>query len=486
MLEQYNSIFIVGIKGVAMANLARIFHQMGKNVSGSDIAESFITDEYLLKNDIKVITSFATEDLPTDVNLVVYSAAHGGTTNPQIQEALKRGLKVMHQAEIIAGLMKEFKTSIAVCGCHGKTTTSGLLAYSLYKLGKNPSYLVGTSSINDLPSGNYGNKDLFVVEADEYGINPPQDKTPKLEFFHPTHILCTNIDFDHPDIYKDLDHTKKVFLNFFKSNQQQHKKTIFLCADDSNSMDVAKEIDKEAYLTYGFSQSADLQIVNVINNEEITTFQVKNNTMNNLGDFPVGDTKMYSISLFGEKNVSNATGVILVLLSLGFAPHDIELAIKDFTGAKRRFEKIAKINDSYLFDDYAHHPQEIAVTLDAAKIRFPDRRIVVIFQPHTFSRTDALKYDFVEAFSHADEAYILPIFPSAREKAEIYTISARTLEEIAREKGFMHIYALENKESLLQRAATDLKKRDVIFLMGAGDVYKLKDQLISLLERLNS
>lgn len=153
MINQSKNVFIVGIKGAAMANLAIILQKMGKHVTGSDVEEKFITDEWLKKNNIGLQTGFAAKDLPQNTDLIIYSAAHQGINNPQIAEAKKRGITIMHQAEFLGELAKQFKTTVAVCGCHGKTTSSSLLAYALTRLGTKTSYMVGTSDFNNLPGG---------------------------------------------------------------------------------------------------------------------------------------------------------------------------------------------------------------------------------------------------------------------------------------------------------------------------------------------
>lgn len=450
MVEQAKSIFIIGIKGVAMTNLAVIMKKMGKNVTGADLKEEFITDELLKKHDIPYSVGFEPEILREGTDLVIYSAAHGGTNNPIAVEAKKRKIPVVSQVEVIADVMKQFKNKIAVSGCHGKTTTSSLLSYALIQLGEKPSYLVGAPSFNEFAGGEYGNKNYFVVEADEYGVNPPQDLRPKFHFLNPDYIICTNIDFDHPDVYKDLKATKEAFLKFFDN------KKLILCADDPNLPRTRQ--------TYGFSKDADYVISNMQTNKSGTTFSLGGNE--------------FSILLFGEKNVSNAATVIVMLLTLGFSVEKIQTAIKNFTGAKRRFEKVFENENGTLYDDYGHHPHEIEATIQAARNHFPDKRIVVIFQPHTYSRTQLLLKDFAKALSLADYSYILPIFPSAREDQSQFHVSS---DDIIKTGMLKNGESVETNENLMKKLQAKLKKNDVIFTMGAGDVYKLKDDIIKLL-----
>jgi UDP-N-acetylmuramate--alanine ligase len=472
MMDFYKNIFFVGIKGVAMANLARIFQQMGKQVSGSDVEESFITDDELKNANIEIIYSFDPSKLPDDVDLVIYSAAHKGTLNPQVQEAKNRGIEIKHQAEIVGNLTKEFKTSIAVAGCHGKTTTSSLLAFALSGLNKNPSYLVGVSTFNDKYGGEYVGKDYFVVEADEYGLNPPSDITPKFHFIHPSYTIITNIDFDHPDVYKDIEETKKAF-EIFIENIPEEKHRIIAWGDDKNIQDILSKLSPERYVTYGKSETSDVQIVEIEPTPTGTKFQIKINAKLN-----AFNNLLFEIVLFGEKNVLNATAVITFLIELGLSPTQINNSISDFNGAKRRFELKKKIGETYLFDDYAHHPEEIEATIAAARMRFPDKKIKVIFQPHTYSRTSALQQQFITALSKADAAYLLPVFGSAREKKSVDSVESEHLVNLAKKQGIETIYSYTTQEELLKNL--HIETGDIIFTMGAGDVYKLENSITSL------
>jgi len=431
MLKKAQKVFIVGIKGVAMANLAIILKKMGKNVSGCDEATEYITDSELKVNYIRFFIGFDPKNLPVDTDLVIYSAAHAGPDNPIVIEAKKRGVQVNHQAEVLAELIKNFKTSIAVCGCHGKTTTSSFLAYALEKMKQKPSYMIGSSSFNEYFGGNFQKGEYFVVEADEYGVNPPKDKTPKFHFLQPDYILCTNIDFDHPDVYKNINEVKKAFLQFFKQG-----KKLILCADDKNLMELAQKIKREKYLTYGYKEDADLIITDYKILQNGAEFKLTINKNSNVkcqmsNQFQISNLK-FKISLFGEKNVSNTAGVILTLLTLGFPPDKIKEAIKNFTGPKRRFEKIYETDKFSLYDDYGHHPNEIKATIEAARERFPNKKLIIIFQPHTYSRTQALLSDFAVSLALADYSFVLPIFASAREKITDFQVSSNSIEREAR------------------------------------------------------
>lgn len=473
MIKDLEYIFIVGIKGVAMANLAVILKKMGKFVSGSDTNEIFITDELLSKNKIDVITNFKPENLPKNTQLIVYSAANSGENNPQIIEAKHRQVKVAHQSEIIGEIFAEFQTKIAVCGTHGKTTTSSLLSYALINLGQKPSYLIGSSQFNNYSGSDLQDNKYFVVEADEYGLNPPSDKTPKFHLLHPNLILATNIDFDHPDVYANIDEVKYSFKTFFAKYTKD--KSIFVCADDPNLTQVIESFPKKIYETYGFSKNADL----VISQD---TYDARSSNFNLT--YKNTDLGKFSISLFGQKNVSNTAGVVLTLINLGFRAGDIKKAILEFTGAKRRFELIFEHKNTYLFDDYAHHPVEIRATLNAAHKRFPKQRMVMIFQPHTYSRTQALLPEFAESLNLANKSFVLPIFASAREDSTKFKITSKSIQEYASSLKVSLIEAVDSRKELLSRLREFIKRGDVVITMGAGDVYKLKDDIIEIIKEL--
>lgn len=460
--------FIVGIKGTAMSNLAVILKQMGDFVAGCDVAEEFITEPVLKQYGISVIAGFDPQILPSDTDCVVYSAAHHGTENPVVKAAQTKSIRVISQAALLGELMDGFAYKLAVSGCHGKTTTTSLLAYTLGRLGKKPSYLVGTPFFNGCPGGHFEARDYFVIEADEYGVNPPVDRTPKLLYLHPSHIICTNIDFDHPDVYNSLEETKEAFLRFFEG------KKLYLCADDPVIASVIPKIRGSQLQTYGFSEKADMKVNHPRYSEVETSFDLS---------YKGKDLGAFSVQLFGEKNILNAAAVILLLTDLGFPAAEIRQAIAGFTAVKRRFELVYRHNSSFLFDDYGHHPAEIAATIAAARRRFPGRRVIILFQPHTFSRTLALKNEFVGSLSEADYALVAPIFASAREISGDFKITSSDLEEAAQLQGIKNVHACSSKEDLLQKLKDQWRAGDVIFTVGAGDIYKLKDAIISIISQ---
>lgn len=458
-------IFLVGIKGVAMANMALILKEKGISVSGADVAEEFHTDAILKKHAIPTHVGFSETLLTADIDLVVYSAAHGGIQNPIVIAAQQKGITVMSQAEFLAALFNGFSRSIAVAGCHGKTTTTAVLAYALTKLGAQPSYLVGAAGFSGMPAAQYHQGDIFVIEADEYGVNPPLDKTPKFHYLRPHLAIVTNIDFDHPDIYKDLPETQQAFAYFLKTMVETHADALaFVCADNEPLMNIMKEFSPEAYRTYGFAEGADYRITQVTPSERGVTFTLQT---------PNGEVTA-TTKLWGNQNITNLAGVVGLLLTVGFSQQNIVKSIAEFAGVTRRFEEVYhdEKKDIYIIDDYAHHPTEIEAVIRAARMRFPGRKIIVLFQPHTVSRTKSLAHEFIRALSHADQAYIVPIFESAREPELAGTYTAEDLVQLAQSQPSTQIELYSSPV---------VAPTDVIVTMGAGDVYKLKNDIIKAL-----
>lgn len=467
MILDNKSFFLLGIKGAAMANIAVMLQQMGKKVSGVDVSEEFITDGVLSEHSISFSTDFADTDSLNGYEVFVYSAAHGGEDNPLAKAAKAKGLMLVNQPQLVGELVDKFPRSIAVAGCHGKTTTSSLLAWALQKLGQNPSYLIGAPPFGGGGGGKITDSDYMVVEADEYGVHPPKDKTPKLLFLHPTYALCTNIDFDHPDVYDDLEMTKKTFVQFFSQAQN-----IILCGDDPVIRSLFPLATAKKPLLYGTTADCDYQIRNPQAQPSGISFEL----------LKKGETQgIFTSLLFGEKNILNCAGVAAMLFELGFEAEEIRQAVPGFSGAKRRMETVWTDMNSYLIDDYAHHPAEISATIKALRSRFPGKKLHILFQPHTFSRTEELKDAFITELSQADFTYLLPIFASARENSAQFHITSSELARLAEEIGVKTLLSFDDKQSLLVGLGEKWHSGDVVITLGAGDIYKLKDDIIGLL-----
>lgn len=471
MQHSISHIFFIGIKGVAMTNLAIIAQQKNIRVSGYDTEEDFITIPLLKSHHISWITDKKVTSLPSDVDIVCYGSAHEGYENIFIQEAKKRSIAVITQANLLALFMDEYTNRVAVCGCHGKTTTTGLLAYLLSKLGKSPGYLVGVPDISGLAGGNAGQNDYFIAEADEYGVDVPRNKNAKFLSLHPNTIIATNIDFDHPDVYKNIEETKAVFATFFQNVFLKNSDTLlYACIDDKPLMEVIQKLPQEQIKTFGYGEKAHIRITIKKTDVLYTTFSISTNGI---------EKGIFEIQLFGKKQVGNAAGVIAYVLDQGFSVEDIQKHIGTFTGTKRRFELVAQKDTIYLFDDYAHHPHEITATIEAARMRFPEYFVGVIFQPHTYSRTISFETEFIISLQNADAVLLAPIFASAREQISDTSITSADIIQKAKDMGLHQFQFFHSKEQLQSWCKKLPKEKVVLFTMGAGDVYHLKNDIIS-------
>lgn len=470
-MNKPKSIHFVGIKGVGVAPLAIIAKEAGMEISGSDIAEEFITDEILKNAGITPLVDFS-KDHVGNADLVVTTGAHGGFDNPEVREAKIRKIPVLTQGQAIGEFMngallgRTDLEGISVTGSHGKTTTTAIIATILKASGLDPSFAIGTALIPFLnSSGHYGKGIYFVAEADEYATEPVYDKTPKFLWQKPRYAVFTNIELDHPDLYPTIDSIRNAFLQFTKNIPSNG--ALIAYGDDLQIQKLLKEYGG-TLITYGYSAQNDFQLKKVRIMEGKTFFSV-NHKDTDLGEFVIG--------VVGEHNALNAVSAIALSLEIGLSLPQIKKGLLEFKGSKRRFEFVGKLfSGGLVYDDYAHHPTEIKRTLAACKAAFPGKKIVCIFQPHTYSRTKALFNEFVHAFSDADSVIFLDIYASLREGKD-ETVSSKLLsEEVSKiHKNALHMPTIFDITShLLSQNLADT----VILTMGAGDVYKIGTQII--------
>jgi UDP-N-acetylmuramate--alanine ligase len=340
-----------------------------------------------------------------------------------------------------------------------------MLATTLKNLGADPSFLIGTSDVAALgDAGYFGGGEYFVVEADEYVADVKYDRTPKFLYQHPFAAIVTNIDFDHPDVFGDLDEIKQVFKKF----AEQISRILCFNGDDTVSVKVFKNLQTTCKtVTFGESAENNYSMTNLAATEAGITFEVSYSG-NTLGSV--------SIPVLGRHNALNALAVISLVHSLGFEFEAIASAISTFTGSKRRLELVGKTKSGALvIDDYGHHPTEIQASLSAIRASYQDRKIVCIFQPHTLSRTKALIDEFVGAFENADEVLLLPIFASAREGL-VDTQAQQELYERIVKNGKTKVMKTDD---VVEYCTKIYSSPDTILVtMGAGDVYKISEKLI--------
>ncbi len=459
-LQKIQKIHFMGIKGVGMTGLAVIASQMGKTVTGSDVPDTFITDKVLREQGIAVREGFDPSHVD-GAGLVIATGAHGGRNNLECQQALKAGIPVLMQAEAL-GLFSQGKKIIAVSGCHGKTTTSAMLSWILLKAGLDPSFSVGTSEIAGLGlAARYGQGEYFVIEADEYMTCPQTDRTPRFLYLKPFITIVTNIEHDHPDRYETVEDVKDAFVQLLKNTSADG--LIIADTDNEHVRDILsrQQLDTKV-VTYGEGLGVDEQVKDVAHRGITTSW-----TINSEGKA----FEPYSLHLAGRHNASNATATVLAAQAAGIHSDDIREALDSFQGIKRRFEYEGERNGVSVYDDYAHHPTEIKATLRAARESFPDRRVIAIFQAHTYSRTKALFSGFCQAFSDADEVIIPEIFPSAREKDDLGMTGRKLADGI--EENHVDVHFLPTRAEILSYLRTNTRTGDVIFTLGAGDVYHI-------------
>lgn len=461
----------VGIKGVGMAPLAIIAKEAGFEVSGSDVSDSFITDIELSKAGIIPFVGFDPKHIE-GADLIIYTSAHEGSDNIEVKAATLQNIKTLNQGRALALFQKgepfgkKFK-GISVSGSHGKTTTTAIIATVLTKNKLDPSYVIGTSSITSLgSSGHFGRGEYFITEADEYFADAERDKIPKLLLQNPQIGVITNVDFDHPDIYSSIDDVRKVFVEFSKKITPDG--ILIACGDGEENRKFLNEVDVRK-ITYGFSEDSDFVLERVNNSPDKMFFWVKShNTL--LGQF--------SMQVFGEQNAQNALAAIIVGLEVGLTIDQIKRGLATFSGTKRRSEFIGNLpGGGLMYDDYAHHPEEIKKTLAAFKKSFSKHKIVTIFQPHMYSRTKKLFREFSTAFNDSDEVILAEIFPSFREEPD-KNFSSRLLSEEIKKYGKRAEYFPKLSDVVEYVSSRVFDKNTLLITMGAGDVYKIGKDLI--------
>lgn len=454
-LSKYQKIYFIGIKGVAMSGLAVILKQMGKEVIGSDVSDTFITDKILRKNRIQVYRGFHSIRVVKNLDLVVIGQSWG-KENPEIIKAEKLHLPIITESDLRGVLSKQKKT-IAVTGVHGKSTTTALLAHIFYQANQNPSWLVGTGKIFGLGDNGYWNKNgaYFIVEGDEY-IKSKQERRPKFLDLEPQISIITSIEWEHVDVYKNVREMEKVFLSLI---QKTHKKVV-ACSDWPSVKKITKRY-RNKVISYGLEKGAEFQVYDFQQKSTYATFKIKKQNKS-LGTF--------QMKLCGVHNALNACACLIVCLDSGISLHVFRKALETFQGIERRFD-VTKHHGIIFIDDYGHHPTEIRSTLEAARKKFPNKRIWCVFQPHMASRTKALLNDFSRVFGAVDKVLVADIFASAREK----DISIHS-KDLAKAISLNHndVFYSGTLHGTANHLKSQIQKGDIVITMGAGDVYKVK------------
>lgn len=473
-LDRFQHFYLVGIKGVAMAGMAQLLVDAGKTVHGCDVAEEFVTADVLASLPCQIDIGFD-HPLPGDIDCVIYTAAHHGKDNPLVRQAAHRQIPTASHAEALGYFFNQ-KQGIAVCGVGGKSTTSAMIAWILEQTGKKPSYAVGVGKIIGLArTGQWKtDSDFFVAEADEYVTDasaPARGEaiTPRFSYLTPQVTVCTNLEFDHPDVYTDFEHTKAVFRKFFRRIKERGE--LIINADNQNLVELVTEL--QPYLdqhevevwSFGSTEAATVQLLEYHVGSGSNTAELNY------------QQQTYSLELFmpGKFNIMNALAAITACLAIGVPINDSIAALRSFRSTTRRFEYIGEKHGVKYYDDYAHHPHEVAAVINAINEWYPDSHVVIAFQSHTFSRTKQLFTQFVEALSTAKEVAMIDIFPSAREAYDPSVTSTQLCEAISVASPTLTAVNYGNLPELANYLKSHLKPGDVCLTVGAGDIYHVHE-----------
>jgi len=448
----------IGIGGTGMSALAKILLSKGCRVSGSDLADSKILQR--LRNEgAEVFIGHAPENLQEGVEVVVFSSAIP-PSNIELQEARKKGLPVISRGELLAEIMKHYK-GIAVVGAHGKTTTSSMISLVLYRNGFDPTIIIG-GEVNDIGSNAvYGTGEYLVAEADE--------SDGSFLYLDPYIAVITNIDNDHLDYYRTVEEIEKAFRTFIEGIRPDG--FVVMCGDDPKLRNL-KPQGIEA-ITYGFQEDVDFR-AELVSLDGLRTEAVVTYKGHYLGRL--------RLSIPGTHNIQNALAAVAVGTRLELSFSDIASALAEFRGVQRRFQEIACIDDIKIIDDYAHHPTEIKALLEMAQSLRPTR-LIVVFQPHRYTRTLFLREQFGTAFQGADLVIVTEIY-SAGEKP-IPGVSGELIAGEIKKTGQTVVY-LPQMQDALEFLKKECRSGDLVLTVGAGDIWKLGKSLAEYLKNLCS
>lgn len=453
-LKKYH-IHFVGIGGIGMSGIAELLLNLGYKVSGSDITSSDITRR--LKSLGGIIYEGHSIKQIGGADVVVTSSAIG-YENPEVIAAEQASIPVIPRAEMLAELMR-LKYSIAVAGAHGKTSTTSIIAEVLDKGGLDPTIVIGGKLKSINTNAVLGQGDFIVAEADE--------SDGSFLKFSPAIAVVTNIDREHLDFYPDLNAIKEVFLSFI--DRIPFYGLAVLCLDNEPIQDLIPKI-KKRFSTYGMSTQADFQARNIVHEGQRTRFNLYYQG-NRLGEIV--------LNIPGLHTVYNAMASIAVGMELNIPFDAIRSALESLGGVQRRLEIKGEKKGVTVVDDYGHHPTEIKTTLDAIRQSWPDRRIAVVFQPHRYTRTQTLFDDFTRSFYQSDLLVVLPIYPAGEKKIE--GVTSYALFEGIRAHGHKKVIYMDGFEETSLYLKEILKEEDILLTLGAGDVWKIGEEILNVL-----
>ncbi|MBI4685040.1 MAG: UDP-N-acetylmuramate--L-alanine ligase [Nitrospirae bacterium] len=467
MFEQYRIIHFVGIGGIGMSGIAEVLHNLGYEVTGSDVKESETTHR-LNSLGIKVHIGHRPENID-EAHVVVISSAVS-RNNAEVIAAEERSIPVIPRAEMLAELAR-LKYSVLIAGAHGKTTTTSLISAILAHGGLDPTVVIGGKLIATGSNAILGQGDFLVAEADE-----SDGSFLKLS---PTIAVVTNIDKEHMDFFKTMDSLREAFLSFM--NKVPFYGVSIICIENEDLRRLMPSVHRRC-ITYGLSADADVYAVNVNKGFMSVSFDVVYKG-SNIGNF--------SLPVPGMHSILNSLASIAVAMELKLDKDMIREALRKFSGIQRRFELKGDMRGIRIFDDYGHHPTEIKATLKAAKEGLIARqqsetgskikgRLFAIFQPHRYTRTRDLIDEFAACFSEADVLYLMDIYPAGEKPIE--GINSRIMLDRIKREGQKDCSYFSDREKLLESLLLRVKDGDVIFTLGAGDVWKTGEEIIKRLK----
>ncbi|OEU81995.1 MAG: UDP-N-acetylmuramate--L-alanine ligase [Desulfobacterales bacterium S5133MH4] len=447
MYRKTYHIHFVGIGGIGMSGMAELLLNLGYKVSGSDVKSTDITIR--LGELGGTVFGGHNPHYIEGADVVVVSSAVGAD-NPEVVAARKAVVPVIPRGEMLAELM-HLKYGIAVAGAHGKTTTTWIIASVLERGGLDPTMVVGGKLKSLGSNARLGQGEFIVAEADE--------SDGSFLRLSPTIAVVTNIDAEHLDFYHDLDRIKEVFLHFI--NKVPFYGMAVLCLDNEGIQDLLPKIEKR-FVTYGLTSQADYEARDITFEAQRSRYRILHHGK------PLG---WVELNLPGLHNVYNSMASIAVGLELGIPFETIVDALSKMEGVQRRLEVKGTTQGVTVVDDYGHHPTEIKATLQAVRQCWPDRRLVVVFQPHRYSRTEALFDDFTRSFYQADTLVLLPIYAAG--EAPIEKINGQALYEGIRLHGHKSVVFQEGKDAALSYLQGSLRQGDILLTLGAGDVWQV-------------
>ncbi|MEX0769368.1 MAG: UDP-N-acetylmuramate--L-alanine ligase [Balneolaceae bacterium] len=452
-------IHMVGIGGIGMSGIAEILLQKGYKVTGSD-GKTSDTTRRLQELGAEVYHGHNEKHI-AGADVVVYTSAIKAQDNVETRTAMTRQVPVIKRAEMLAELMR-MKYGIGVAGTHGKTTTTTLVGHVIQDGSFDPTIIVGGRVHSfDKTNAVVGKGDIIVVEADEF------DRT--FLRLSPSLAIITNIEAEHLDIYKDLEDVKSSFIEF--ANKVPFYGAVIVCLDDPVVRSIIPEI-KRRTLSYGFTPQAKVRAVNLEKDQFYTTFTVVRDE-NVLGEI--------TLRTPGDHNVKNALAAVATGLELEIPFKKIKSGLERYEGVFRRFQLKIDKNDIMVIDDYAHHPTEVQATLLAARNGWPDRRIVAVFQPHLYSRTQKMYREFGLSFFDAEILVITDIYPSREEPIE--GVTGKLISDTAEQSGHRGVHYVEQKTELAAKLKEIVRPGDIVITMGAGDIYQYGEQFVETLKK---